>query len=157
MDLQATKRIRTNAGNPLFGELVRLLDAELAERDGPDHGFYHQFNGLAGLDRVVLAEYNGQAVACGGMKEFDQNTLEVKRMYTKAAFRGQGLAGTVLQELERWAAEAGYTRIVLETGKRQPEAVAFYTKHRYQRIENYGPYQGVENSLCFEKMISAGY
>ncbi len=144
---------RTDSENGHFRNLVRDLDAELAERDGPQHGFYHQFNGLEGLDRVVLAEQEGKSVACGGMKAFDPDTLEVKRMFTCPTNRGQGLVGLVLGELEHWAAEDGYKRIVLETGKRQPEAVSFYNKHGYSRIENYGPYIGVANSVCFEKMV----
>lgn len=153
MKHQTIHLLRTDSENPDFRMLVRLLDAELAERDGPQHGFYHQFNGLEGLDRVVLAQNGGQSVACGAMKIFDGNALEVKRMFTSPSNRGQGLAGLVLRELEQWAAEEGFTRIVLETGKRQPEAVSFYNKHGYGRIENYGPYKGVANSLCFEKWL----
>ena len=147
------KLIRTDSRDPNFRELVSLLDAELAERDGPQHGFYHQFNGLEGLDRVVMVGQGGKMIACGAMKDFFTNTLEVKRMYTRETSRGQGLASKILLELERWAAEDGYDRIVLETGKRQPEAVAFYQKHNYKRIENFGPYKGVDNSLCFEKRL----
>jgi len=153
MENQTVKLLRTDATNPAFRELVALLDAELAERDGPQHGFYHQFNGLEGLDRVVLADHDGQWVACGAMKEFGEDALEVKRMYTRVPFRGQGLAGAVLEELDRWAAEAGFIRLVLETGRRQPEAISFYGKHGFQKIENYGPYVGVANSVCFEKSL----
>ena len=156
MDTKTTKLERTDSKNFDFRELVSLLDAELAERDGPEHGFYHQYNGLEGLDRVVLADLGGKVVACGALKEFSPDSLEVKRMFTRDPYRGKGLAARVLQELERWASEEGYGRMVLETGKRQPEAVAFYRKHQYRRIENYGPYKGVENSLCFEKRIPAG-
>jgi putative acetyltransferase len=59
----------------------------------------------------------------------------------------------VLAELEAWAAELGYPKCVLETGKRQPEAIALYEKQGYQRISNYGQYIGVENSVCFEKVL----
>jgi putative acetyltransferase len=59
----------------------------------------------------------------------------------------------VLSELESWAAELGYPKCVLETGKRQPEAIALYEKQGYQRIPNYGQYIGVENSVCFEKVL----
>ena len=153
MDKETGKLLRTDAANPAFRELVALLDAELAERDSPQHGFYHQFNGLEGLDRVVLADHNGQWAACGAMKEFGADALEVKRMYTRVPFRGQGLAGAVLEELERWAVEAGFIRLVLETGRRQPEAISFYGKHGFRKIENYGPYVGVANSICFEKSL----
>ncbi len=54
----------------------------------------------------------------------------------------------------KWASELGYTSCVLETGKRQPEAIALYTKNGYKIIPNYEQYEGVENSVCFRKIIS---
>ena len=146
--------IRTDSGNLDFQELVKKLDAELAERDGAQHGFYHQFNGIEGLDRVVLAVKDGRAVGCGALKELEADVLEVKRMYTVPEQRGRGLAGKLLNELEQWAVEDGYARIVLETGRRQPEAIGLYQKHGYLKTENYGPYIGVDNSVCFEKKLN---
>jgi len=58
-----------------------------------------------------------------------------------------------LAELERWAVELGYGRCVLETGLRMPDAVAVYTKKGYGRMENFGQYVGMENSVCFEKVL----
>lgn len=144
---------RTDASDSAFQELVRLLDADLAVRDGDEHAFYHQFNGLEGLDRVVVLHGESGAMACGAMKEFDSESLEVKRMYTRPECRGRGMAGKVLRALETWAREDGFTRIVLETGKRQPEAIALYEKYGYRGTDNFGPYIGVDNSVCFEKMI----
>lgn len=144
---------RTDSRNPEFQKLVSHLDAELAERDGSQHGFYHQFNGLDGLDRVVLASVDGLVVSCGALKEFEADVLEVKRMYTVPERRGRGLGGRLLHELEQWAAEDGYATIVLETGRRQPEAIGMYTKQGYLQRENYGPYIGVANSVCFEKRL----
>lgn len=154
MSADGVHYVRTGAEDPGFRRLVRCLDDELAARDGAEHGFYHQFNGLDGLDRVVLAVCQGAPVACGAMKAFGEDALEVKRMFTSAAHRGLGLGGGVLRALEAWAREDGYARIVLETGRRQPEAIALYTKHGYCRIANYGPYAGVENSVCFEKILT---
>ncbi len=59
-----------------------------------------------------------------------------------------------MSELEVWATELSYEKCVLETGKRQQEAIALYTKNGYKRIPNYGQYTGVENSLCFEKILN---
>ncbi len=58
-----------------------------------------------------------------------------------------------LAELEKWAAELGYNKCVLETGKKQPEAIALYKRSGYKIIPNYGQYIGIENSVCFEKAI----
>ncbi|MDX1333169.1 MAG: GNAT family N-acetyltransferase [Robiginitalea sp.] len=151
-----TAFIHTDSGDKGFQKLVALLDSELAERDGSQHAFYHQFNGLEGLDRVVLGLVDGQVVGCGALKEFKLDTLEVKRMFTLPEYRGGGLAGKLLLELEQWASEDGYSRIILETGRRQPEAIGLYRKHGYRRTENYGPYVGVSNSLCFEKRLKEG-
>jgi GNAT superfamily N-acetyltransferase len=74
-------------------------------------------------------------------------------MYTVPAFRGQGIAAAVLNALEQWAAELSYESCVLETGKRQPEAIALYKKSGYIIIPNYGQYAGVENSVCFRKTL----
>ena len=148
--------VRTDYRNPDFRALVEKLDAELSLRDGPDHGFYHQFNGIEGLDRVVVAYEGGISVACGAIKPFEADSMEIKRMFVLPEYRGQGASQKVIRALEVWAWESGATRCVLETGKRQPEAIAFYRKSGYVQIENYGPYRDIENSLCFEKSFKNG-
>ena len=82
--------------------------------------------------------------------------MEIKRMFTLAGSRGKGLASLVLKELESWAAEMLYEKCILETGKKQPEAIRLYQKNGYKLIPNYGQYAGVENSVCFEKNIKQG-
>jgi GNAT superfamily N-acetyltransferase len=79
--------------------------------------------------------------------------MEVKRMYTADNHRGKGLATQVLTELENWALELGYSRCILETGKRLPDAVRLYENRGYQLIPNYGQYVEMENSICFEKKL----
>ena len=147
------KFTRVEQNHPEFIRLVRFLDADLAERDGEDHGFYAQFNTLKDLHHVILVQKNEQFVACGALKRFDNESMEIKRMYVMPEFRGGGLASAILNSLEDWILEMGYKRSVLETGKRQPEAIRLYRKNGYRQISNYGPYQGVDNSLCFEKRL----
>ncbi len=79
--------------------------------------------------------------------------MEIKRMYTVVERRGKGIASEVLRELEIWAAELSCHTCILETGRRQPEAIALYEKSGYTQIPNYGQYAGVENSVCFQKKI----
>ncbi len=148
-----TKLIRTNSDHPDFISLVRLLDADLAKRDGEEHSFYAQFNTIAKLKHVVIAYEDAKAVGCGALKEQAPDAMEVKRMYVLPESRKSGIATLVLTELEHWAHELGYPKCVLETGKRQPEAIALYEKNGYKIIPNYGQYIGVENSVCFEKKI----
>ena len=144
---------RTDSKDEDFITLVEMLDAELADRDGKEHSFYHQFNGIDQLKYVLLVYNNDQAIGCGAIKEFDSDTIEVKRMYVIRDMRQKGLAIRILKELEDWACELGYHRCVLETGKRQAEAINLYTKAGYQIIENYYQYKGMANSVCFEKTL----
>lgn len=146
--------IRTDSSDPDFVALVKLLDAYLAEKDGREHDFYNQFNTITKLNNVVVGYENGVPVACGAIKQFEKGFMEVKRMFTKPEVRGRGLASRVLSELESWAAELGYKSCVLETGKRQVEAVALYKKKGYSIIPNYAQYIGIENSLCFQKELN---
>jgi GNAT superfamily N-acetyltransferase len=147
------KTIRSDSDNHDFRNLVKLLDADLAIRDGDEHSFYAQYNKIDKIKHAVLFYQNNTPIACGAIKEYDSNSVEIKRMYTVPEFRGKGIASLVLSELETWAAELGYKRCVLETGKKQPEAISLYTKNGYRLISNYGQYAGIENSICFEKIL----
>lgn len=148
--------VRTNSSHPDFIALVKLLDADLAHRDGADNAYYAQFNKINLLKNCIMAYEDDKPVGCGAFKAFEEgNSVEVKRMYVLESHRGQGIAKKVLAELEQWAAELGYSKCVLETGKRQPEAIALYTKQGYKVTENYGQYKGVDNSVCFEKSLSS--
>jgi GNAT superfamily N-acetyltransferase len=145
--------IRTNSDNPDFVQLVKLLDADLAIRDGKDHAFYAQFNKIDKINYVVLAYAKGKPVGCGALKQYKPDVMEVKRMYVQPESRNQGVASRILVELEKWAYELSYATCILETGKMQPEAIGLYKRNGYKLIENYGQYAGVENSLCFEKQV----
>jgi GNAT superfamily N-acetyltransferase len=144
---------RTTSENADFRALVQLLDQDLAERDGAEHGYYAQFNTIASLQHVVVAYQEETPVGCGAFKPFDANSVEVKRMFVQPAHRGQGMAQAVLAELEKWASELGYASCVLETGKRQPEAIRLYERSGYVPIPNYGQYVGIENSVCMQKHL----
>lgn len=148
------KLVRTNSDNKNFIELVKHLDACLAEKDGEEHAFYSQFNKINILKQVLIAYEDDKPVSCGAIKEFAPGIMEVKRMYTLPTARGKGMATIVLAELEKWAAALQNHKCVLETGKRQPEAIALYEKNGYHIIPNYGQYVGMENSVCFEKELS---
>jgi putative acetyltransferase len=145
--------IRTTSENADFQELVQALDKDLAIRDGEEHAFFAQFNKIQMIKHVVLLYKQDTAIACGAIKEYDPNTMEIKRMYVPPQFRGNGYASLVLKELELWAKELGYKKCILETGLKQPEAIRLYEKNAFIKIPNYGQYAGVENSVCFEKII----
>lgn len=146
--------LRTNSENENFQKLVRELDADLSIRDGTDHSFYAQFNKIDKIKYAIVALENEEPVGCGAIKEFSPTIMEVKRMYVKPARRGEGIASVILNELEKWAVDLKYQKCLLETGKRQPEAIALYKKNGYLTVPNFGQYENVENSLCFEKMLT---
>lgn len=145
--------VRTNSESADFAMLVKDLDADLAVRDGDEHAFYSQFNKIDRIRHAVVAYNNLTPVGCGAIKEFSSDAMEIKRMFVSPHARKLGVATKVLGELERWAKELHYKTCILETGKRQPEAIALYEKNGYCLRPNYGQYQGVENSLCFEKIL----
>ena len=145
--------IRTNSENQAFQKLVIKLDADLRIRDGADHAFYAQFNKIAKIKHVIVAHENDMPVGCGAIKEYTSDTMEVKRMYVNEDKRGKGIASTILKELEHWALELNYKKCLLETGKNQPEAIALYKKNGYKIVANYGQYENIENSVCFEKLL----
>ena len=147
------KILRTTSENPDFQKLVKQLDSYLAVIDGEEHAFYHQYNKIDMLKNCVVIFNNDEDVACGAIKKLDSKSMEVKRMFTRPEKRGKGLASAILRELETWSKELGYEKTVLETGKKQVEAVALYNKCGYKIIPNYGQYIGVDNSVCFEKEL----
>lgn len=110
------KIIRTDSKHEDFVDLVRQLDSELAERDGDEHSFYDQFNKVTAIKYVIVAYDDDLAISCGAVKEYNEDSMEIKRMYTTKAYRGKGIASKVLVALEQWSSELGYKRCVLETG-----------------------------------------
>lgn len=144
---------RTDSDNPDFQSLVTLLDQDLKIRDGDDHAFYNQFNKIVNIRHAVVCYDENIPVACGAFKEYDEQTVEIKRMFVLPQYRGRGFARRVLNELETWAKELNYHTCILETGKKQPEAIALYQKAGYGIIKNYGQYENVENSVCMKKSL----
>ncbi|MCD6012798.1 MAG: family N-acetyltransferase [Flavipsychrobacter sp.] len=147
------KLIRTNSDNTDFQELVGQLDKDLAIRDGDDHAFYAQYNKIAAIKYVVVAYEGTTPLGCGAIKEYEEGTIEVKRMFVTPEKRGKGIGSVVLKELESWAKELGYAKCILETGEKQPEAIQLYKKNGYNIIPNYGQYANVAASVCFEKSV----
>jgi GNAT superfamily N-acetyltransferase len=145
--------IRTDSSNKDYQQLVAELDKDLAIRDGDDAPFFAQYNKSDDIKYVVVAYQNDIAVGSGAIKHYDGDVVEVKRMYVPPSFRGTGIAPAVLKELEQWARELGFSKCILETGKKMPEAIGLYKKSGYTLIPNYGQYAGVEESVCFEKLI----
>ena len=146
--------LRTNSTNIDFIDLVEQLTAYFAVIDGEDHAFYSQFNKIGSLKHVIVAYESDKALGCGAIREFSTDIVEVKRMYVLPECRGKGIASKILAELEGWAKDLGYNTCILETHKKQADAVALYNKAGYRVIPNYGQYANMETSICFEKTLS---
>ncbi|NDK56183.1 GNAT family N-acetyltransferase [Pontibacter fetidus] len=144
---------RTTPDNPDFRSLIVLLDQNLKENDGDDHAFFAQFNKVDSINEVIVAYQNGEPAGCGAIKPYTQTIAEVKRMFVHPDFRRQGIAKQVLSALEAWANELNYSATILETGKKQTEAIELYKNSGYTVIPNYGQYAGVENSVCMQKQL----
>ncbi len=123
----------SNEYDARYGETIEMTRASEDEFDPPDGLFIVLMEGLTTL-------------AGGGFRRHNVNTCEVKRMWTIERDRRRGLATTVLRTLEEAAWEAGYARVILETGPLQPEAAALYAQRGYRRIEVYGHYP---NAIAF--------
>jgi len=144
---------RTTSDNADFICLVQLLDAYLSVVDGDEHAFYAQYNKTDSLKHVVVCYAENKAVGCGAIREYTTDAVEIKRMFVLPESRGKGIAGAVLRELETWAAELHFTTAILETNKKQTDAIHLYYKSGYSLIPNYGQYENIEDSVCMQKVI----
>ncbi len=144
---------RTTSENVDFNFLNKMLDKELVIRDGEEHAFFAQFNKIDTINHVIVAYEGEEPLGCGAFKKYDEETLEIKRMFVLPEGRGKKIASNMLAELEQWGKELGYKKCILETGTTFKEAVGLYKKANYAVIPNYGQYKDVANSICFSKSL----
>ncbi|MCZ2824062.1 MULTISPECIES: GNAT family N-acetyltransferase [unclassified Modestobacter] len=107
------------------------------------------------LGLFLVAEVDGVPAGCGGWRAHGQGVAELKRMYVEPGFRRRGLAGQVLVELERTAAAAGAVRLLLNSGDRQPEALALYARAGYTPAAGYGIYADSPEAVFLGKELIA--
>ncbi|WP_225838145.1 GNAT family N-acetyltransferase [Streptomyces sp. NK08204] len=147
-------------------DAVKLNDevqAEYAERYGDegDATVLHamDFDPPRGVYLIAYDEFD-RPVATGGWRSQDRNEegnedgdAELKRMFVVAEMRGRGLARRILGALEEDARAAGRVRMVLETGTKQPEAIALYASSGYEPCTPFGYYRHYPESRCFAKKL----
>ncbi len=144
---------RTDSCDPDFRILIAELDANLREIYDELMDVYDEHNVIEDLDTVVIAYLDGEPAGCGCFKHFNEDAVEIKRMFVRKTFRGKGISGLILTELEEWAKEKGYIVSILETGERNIEALGLYRKACYSPMPNYGPYVNLKSSFCFRRRI----
>jgi putative acetyltransferase len=151
-------RVIIRAENPFAEECVALLTqlrVELLEKypeelEGID--FNPEELTTAGA-AFLVARVEGQAVGCGALRGLESGVAEVKRMFVVPDARGRGVGRKILEQLESVAGELGYKAMRLETGLKQPEAIALYESTGYLRVPCYGQYFDNPLSVCFEKRL----
>ena len=144
---------RTSSSEIDFQHLVSELDWELSTRNGETNEFFAQYNKIDQIKHVIIATIDNKPVGCGAMKAYDSDTMEIKRMFVPIEMRGKGIAVHILKNLEKWAKEMNYSKCILETGNKMLEAIRLYEKSNYKVVPNYGQYNGIEDSICFEKHL----
>ena len=140
--------------SPEAAVLLEELSASLASITG-DSGrssFDAQDVRVTGALFVLASDERGQALGCGAFRPLSEGVAEVKRMYARAH---TGAGAAVLAYLEAAARDYGYHHLRLETRLVNQRAVAFYEKHGYCRIDNFGKYIGNPAAVCFEKNLKA--
>jgi putative acetyltransferase len=158
MKLDAKAIAREPLASPDARALIAALDADILERyPNPDDNFFELAPDEVAPEHgaFVIARINGRAIGCGAVRRIDATTAEIKRMYVAPEARGRGLAREILAFLEAEAARLGITRLVLETGDRQVEAIALYLRAGFERIPRFGAYVDAPLSVCFGKDLSA--
>jgi GNAT superfamily N-acetyltransferase len=144
----AEDQIDSAIGAALVGELMDDLAARYGGPD-PDTPAPSDFHAPTG---VFLVAWDGDdALGCGGVRAHRDHVGELKRMYTRVGARRRGVNRALLLELETRARGFGYRRLILETGMKQPEAMAMYASLGYELIPSYGQYEDFPDSRCFGK------
>lgn len=138
-----------------FAALCAELDASLNQQAGGEGNRkeYVILNGLEHIHDAVVAYDGDTAVACGSFKRHDEVTAEIKRVFVRESHRRTGLARQIMAKLEQRAAQQGYARLILETGRHMTPAVTLYHGLGYRDIPNYGPYADLSRSVCMEKRL----
>ena len=140
---------------PGVGRLLADLDGYLNGLYRPEENFLELPAGdvAEGRGTFLVARLDGVVVGCGAVRQREDTTAEIKRMFVDPAARGRGVGRRILEELEAWAVTAGMTRLVLEAGDRQEEAIRLYRVCGFRPIPCFGEYAAAPLSSCFEKVI----
>jgi putative acetyltransferase len=145
---------REEITSPIARALIADLNAELSAmypEEGANHFRLDADEVAPGRGAFVVARAGGRTVGCGAVRRIDAETAEVKRMFVTRRARGQGIGRLLLAALEGEALGLGVRRLVLETGERQAEALALYTRAGFARIAAFGEYVGSPLSVCMAK------
>jgi putative acetyltransferase len=137
----------------LFTEFGEDLKRRYTDFSNDGYANFHPSEVQQPRSVFVVARSESRAVGCGALRVLDEQTAEIKRLFVRPEARGHGVATQILEKLESLAREYDYDIIRLETGIRQPEAMALFGSAGFYRIPKYGEYENNPVSACFEKRI----
>ena len=141
--------------DPVAQHLVERVQQEYVVRyGGRDAASVDPAEFSPPLGQFLVAEAGGVPAGCGGWRAHDDGAAEIKRMYVEPAFRRRGIAAQVLAELERTAAAAGHRHLLLNSGNRQPEALALYARAGYTPVAGYGVYADAPDAVFLGKDLT---
>lgn len=153
--LSKLRFVKTDGQNEDFIHLCERLDENLDELVGAriERTKYIKYNQLDSIYDVIVV-YDGETpIGSGSYKFYDDETIELKRIFIDKPYRGTGVGKELLRRLEADAKIAGYCYAVLETGELLTESTGLYKRMGYQPIPNYGQYVDMPESLCMGKKL----
>ena len=162
-DLATTTRFciirREHLLSAVADKLITALNAELTARYPEDGANFFNLSAeevSEGRGAFFVAYRGDHPVGCGAVRRTEPGVAEIKRMYVSPAARGVGVGRQILDALETEARRLGVLRLVLETGPRQPEAIALYTRAGFERVPLFGEYLNTPHpdlSVCMAKEL----
>ena len=144
---------RTNSENPDFKRLTQELDVALCDLYGTKQEDFEEYNRIIDLDTVVLAYQDDIAIGCGCFRKFNEDSIEIKRMFVTPEHRGKGVASRILYELESWGYELKYSYATLETGNKQIPAIEMYQGLGYMIIDHFTNHANADISVSMIKSL----
>jgi putative acetyltransferase len=150
-------RIRWTDGNDMEFEMFHAITENFYNQlvGGPQNRQSFVSGNLSKDVKYAIIVYSKEdvPVACSGLKEHGNGDVEIKRVWVQPPFRGHHIATFIIRELESFAHEHGYRRTVLMTRVRMDYAIKLYEGLGYKRIENYPPYQHMDDAVCYAKEL----
>ena len=141
------------AATILIAELIAELNRRYADRSDDEASSFRPDDVTVPRNVFVVATLDGAPAGCGALRPFATDLVEIKRMYVRESARGLGVGRAIVAELEKLAAQFGYKSMILETGVRQPEAIALYISSGFARTANFSEYADNPLSVCYGKDI----
>ena len=142
----------TNSDFQMFYQITEDYYSSLVGGVSKRKGFV-PYNASAQIPDVLIANDDGKAVGCAGLKRYDDKSTEIKRVWVQPEYRRQHIADKMMQLVEQKTKEQGFARVILQTRPQMTEAVGMYTKRGYKLIENYPPYDKLVGAVCYAKEL----